>query len=117
MKKLICVLMTMIIMVSSVITSKASNISPNEVRFFLTDEIYQNIKQNDSINQAFSKQNSLLVEYSSILESLPNERSGGAFFDDDGFLHILITEEISDLISSRDDLYFDLVKYSYNQLK
>lgn len=62
------------------------------------------------------QQDVLLQEYFEITAEISEEQFSGAYFDGDGKLHIVVTEEMS-AMSKSGDIIYEVAKYSYEQLR
>ncbi|MCH5269307.1 MAG: hypothetical protein J1E83_01025 [Lachnospiraceae bacterium] len=98
-------------------TTVAADTKPTEnVVFFLPDEVYNDLTENEEVNLELSRQSAALVEYYEITSQLKEDQLGGAFFDDSGILHVLVTNDIA-IISESDNICYELAVYSYAQLE
>lgn len=117
MKKILSILLALSLLFSLGIVANASSQPEENIHFYLSDEAYQSISENEEVNQAFSRQNAALSEYAAISQELTDDQLGGAYFDDEGKLHVLITEDIPMPASLTADICYDLATYSYSELE
>lgn len=116
MKKILSFLLALSLLFSSNIMVNAGSQPEENVHFYLSDEAYQSISENEEINQAFASQNDALSEYATISQQLTDEQLGGAYFDDEGTLHVLLTENIPISTTLTTNICYDVATYSYSQL-
>lgn len=116
MKKILSFLLALSLLFSLNIVANASSQPEENVRFYLSDEAYQGISENEEINQAFARQNAALIEYATISQQLTADQLGGAYFDDEGTLHVLVTENIPIPATLTTNICYDEATYSYSQL-
>ena len=117
MKKVVSILLVLILFFSFVDVVNASNPPEENVSFYVSDEVYQSISEKKEENQTFAEQSIALNEYFSITQQLDDEQLGGAFFDDDNKLHVLLTEDVPIAMSLTTNICYDMVPYSYKQLQ
>ncbi|MGX8698788.1 MAG: hypothetical protein ACSW8F_02520 [bacterium] len=116
MKKMLSILLALSLLLSLNIAANAGSQPEENVRFYISDEAYESISENEEIHRAFARQNAALREYAAISQQLTDDQWGGAYFDDEDTLHVLVTEDIPAPANLTADICFDTALYSYRQL-
>lgn len=108
--------MVLCLLLSLSILTYANCQSKEDVHFYLCDEAYQRISEDEEINHEFSHQKIALNEYSTIFQQLTIDQFGGAYFDNDGMLHVLLTADTAVPATLTTYICYDVAMYSYDQL-
>ena len=94
----------------------AAENSDVEAGFYLSDEVYNDIVNAERMGAAMKQQNELLQVYIEIKETLTDEQLAGAYFDEAGELHVLVTEEMPMRLSN-EFVHYETAEYSYAYLE
>lgn len=115
-KQILSFLLTLSIALSPVLILHAAEAPTANVSLSLSDEGHAGMAGEDEADVASARQAEVLQEYFEIVETLSDEQLAGSYFDEDGKLHILVTEGVP-VRSDNDGICFELAKYSYGQLQ
>ncbi len=115
MKKIISIMLAFFMAISLCITTSAIEL-PEDISFYLDNEVYQDVYGNEEINNMLSKQGRILDDFFTLMQNFDDSKFGGSYFDEYGQLHILVTEDYIMPASLNQDIYYDIATYSYSQL-
>ncbi|MCL2050655.1 MAG: hypothetical protein FWG91_02830 [Lachnospiraceae bacterium] len=120
-KKKFCLVLGMILLLGFSNNCNALKPEPNSLpdyEFYVDNEIHKSINEFAEDDLSFAKQRELLIFYNEIIDEINEEYFGGAYFDENENLVILIKEGA--LINSerinKEYVSFKIVKYSYEEL-
>lgn len=121
MKKILSLMLAFVMIISiGTSTSVFASTLPekNSVSFFLSDEIINSLDDEIESNETMRKQDSLLQFYNNLTSKGYDKSLGGAYFDDNGDLNIVIKEGIHDFVkTSQEGIKYVMGKYSYAELE
>lgn len=115
-KNFLYFLMSLVIILFSVQLVNATEIPDENVIFYMSDEVYNDITSNEELNAALMQQDELLQDYVEITKELSEEQLAGAYFDDNGELHIMVTEDVPVQLENN-NICYEIAQYSQAQLK
>ena len=117
MKKIVSIMLAFAMTISLCITASAIELPEDNVSFYLSDEVYQSVYENKDVKSALSEQGEILDDFFTLMQHFDDSKFGGSYFDDNGKLHILVTDNIAMPVAQNPNIYYDVATYSYSQLE
>ncbi len=116
-KKFLSFLLSLVVILCSVQLVNAAEAPTENVTLYISDEVYNDITSNEDVTVALTQQDELLQDYFEITKILSDEQLAGAYFDEKGNLHIMVTEDVPIPLDNNNNICYELTQYSYVQLE